>query len=133
MQDDIVHDFIEETGELLALAERRLMALEHSPHDGQIVGDLFRIVHTIKGNSRFLSLGVLEGIAHAAEMVLDAFRQGSLTPDPATINTLLAAMDAISAHVGALAGDNDAGPDGTELIAHLNSIARTGGPREKRA
>lgn len=133
MYGDIVQDFIEETGELLQLAEARLMYLEQVPASDQTIADLFRIVHTIKGNSRFLELGDLEAVAHSAEMVLDCFRSGRLLPERESIGALLAAMDAINDHIAALAGDTDADFDDSALIVRLGQISSGAAPSARRA
>jgi two-component system, chemotaxis family, sensor kinase CheA len=123
MQDDIVQDFIDETREIMQLAEQRLMTLEHDPDDAPAIADLFRMIHTIKGNSRFLDLGDLETVAHSAEMVLDAYRRGLLRPDRESVGLLLSAVDAIGDEISALAGDQDAPPDRAALVQALNGLA----------
>lgn len=131
MQDDIVQDFIDESRELIQLAEKRLITLEQAPSSDAVIADLFRIIHTIKGNSRFLELKALETIAHAAEMVLDAFRHHRLTADGPSIGLLLSALDAISDEVGALAGDNDAAPERSHLVQALSALAASAAPKER--
>jgi two-component system chemotaxis sensor kinase CheA len=46
--DDLVVEFIAETNEALGLIDNDLIALEQNPNDKAIIGNLFRLVHTIK-------------------------------------------------------------------------------------
>ena len=65
--DDLISEFIDETTESLGLLDQELVSLEKNPNDSEILGNIFRIVHTIKGTCGFLGLPRLEQVAHASE------------------------------------------------------------------
>ena len=52
--DELTKEFIAESVEGLDRMERCLSELEVSPEDGELVADIFRTVHTIKGTTGFL-------------------------------------------------------------------------------
>jgi two-component system chemotaxis sensor kinase CheA len=120
--DDLLADFLAETIEALASLDDALLRLERMPDDRATIGEIFRIVHTIKGTCGFLALPRLEALGHAAENVLGRYREGSLAVTPDGISLVLEAMDGIRRIVVALseAGREPAGDDAA-LIARLDS------------
>ena len=76
--DDLTKEFIAESQEGLDRMERCLTELETRPEDGELVGEIFRVVHTIKGTTGFLGFDRLEKLAHTGEHLLSALRDGKL-------------------------------------------------------
>ena len=74
--DDSLSEFLTETSEALAVLDVELVKFEQNPSDEAILGNIFRLVHTIKGTCGFLGLPRLESVAHAGENVLGKFRIG---------------------------------------------------------
>ena len=66
--DDLLSEFLTETNEGLGTLDVELVRLEQNPNDPALLGNIFRIVHTIKGTCGFLSLPRLEAVAHASEI-----------------------------------------------------------------
>src|SRR3546814_11988824 len=63
--DDLLNDFLAETAEILAEAGGALVAWEADPADRAQLDAIFRLVHTIKGSSGFLSLPRVPALSHA--------------------------------------------------------------------
>src|SRR5579863_8253319 len=74
--DELLRDFLTETGESLDLVDAQLVRFEQEPNNGGILGNIFRLVHTIKGTCGFLGLSRLETLTHAAETLMGKFRDG---------------------------------------------------------
>ena len=72
--DDLLSEFLTETSESLDSLDSELVRLEQNPNDPELLGNIFRLVHTIKGTCGFLGLPRLESVAHAGENVLGNFR-----------------------------------------------------------
>jgi len=64
--DDLITEFIAETREMLQALERGLVAWVLDPGDRERLSEIFRFVHTVKGNCGFFDLQRLEALAHAA-------------------------------------------------------------------
>ena len=126
--DELLPDFLSETLEGLAEADHALLQLERSPRDQATLAILFRTIHTIKGSSAFLTLPRLGRLAHAAEDVLVAVRDGALVADPAVVSAVFAAVDRIRMIVEALnnTGREPAGEDDA-MVAGLGAVARQQG------
>ena len=107
--DDLLQEFLTETNESLERVDAELVRFEQDPNNGQILGNIFRLVHTIKGTCGFLALPRLETLAHAAENLMGKFRDGmpvtteAVTLILSTIDRIKAILEAIEAR-GARAG-----------------------------
>jgi len=122
--DDLLREFLTETNESLDRVDAELVRFEQEPNNGQILANIFRLVHTIKGTCGFLGLPRLEMLAHAAEALIGEFRDGMTVTGEAvtlilsTIDRIKTILDEIEAH-----GRESTGNDG-DLIEQLNDLAR---------
>ena len=84
--DDLLREFLTETNESLDMVDVELVRFEQEPNNAEILGNIFRLVHTIKGTCGFLGLPRLEALAHAAETLMGKFRDGMpVTGDAVTL------------------------------------------------
>jgi two-component system chemotaxis sensor kinase CheA len=121
--DDLVTEFIAETREMLEALERGLVAWERDPDDREQLDEIFRFVHTVKGNCGFFDLPRLEALAHAAEDALGDVRAGKRVTDSRLVDAVLAVIDRIGEMVETVAtGDDISGGDDSALIAMLGEI-----------
>ena len=70
----LVQDFIDESAEGLQVAERCLVALETDKNQQGLIQELFRILHSIKGNAALFGFEAMKLVAHDAEHLLDHLR-----------------------------------------------------------
>lgn len=121
--DDLVADFIAETREGLEALDSELVRFEQQPDDPATLSGIFRLIHTIKGTCGFLGLVRLQTVAHAAENVLGAFRDGVLPVTPVAVSAVLETVDLIRALTDAL-GATASEPEGDDsaLIARLEAL-----------
>lgn len=126
--DDLISEFITETSESLGLLDSELVKLEQNPNDKTILGNIFRLVHTIKGTCGFLGLPRLESVAHAGENVLGKIRDGAIIVTPEAISLVLGALDTIKTIMEYLAenGEEPAGDDKPQIL-RLNAFADSNG------
>lgn len=126
--DDVIHEFVAEAREGIEALDSKLVRFEQTPDDPALLGEIFRLIHSMKGASGFLGLTRLQTVAHAAEDVLGLFRDGALAVDAASVTAILDAIDVVRAVIEGLAetGAEPAGDDAA-LVARLQVIM-TGGP-----
>jgi two-component system, chemotaxis family, sensor kinase CheA len=125
--DDLTKEFIAESQEGLDRMERCLTELETRPGDSaQLVGEIFRSVHTIKGTTGFLGFERLEKLAHAGEHLLGSLREGKLAVTSELISGLLRLMDGLRAILTLIEATGSegtrAGDDDSALIAELAAL-----------
>ncbi|KAB0264298.1 hybrid sensor histidine kinase/response regulator [Microvirga brassicacearum] len=92
--DDLLREFLTETGEHLETVDVELVRFERDPNNQAILGNIFRLVHTIKGTCGFLGLPRLEALAHAAETLMGKFRDGMPVTTPA-VSLILVTLDRV--------------------------------------
>jgi len=121
--DDLTRDFLIESQEGLDRMERCLTELEERPHDTELLAEIFRAVHTIKGTTGFLGFKRLEKLAHAGENLLGLLRDGTLSADSAVITALLQLLDGLRAILKTIEGSgNEGDSDNESLIARLEEL-----------
>src|SRR5438309_2193595 len=98
-RDTIIEVFLLEAEEHLVAAEDRSIALESRPDDRELIEDLFRAVHTVKGNADSLGFPAVTAMAHAAEDLLDDVRGGRLLVGTWLVTLLLECVDGLRAAI----------------------------------
>src|SRR6058998_4451341 len=92
--DDLLREFLTETSESLDTVDNQLVKFEQEPNNAKILGNIFRLVHTIKGTCGFLGLPRLEALTHAAEALMGNFRDGMPVTSEA-VTLILTTIDRI--------------------------------------
>src|SRR5579862_9431338 len=123
MSDDIVREFLVESGENLDLLDRELINLEKDPGNRGTLASIFRTIHTIKGTCGFLGFTKLESVAHVGENLLSKLRDGELALNPEMTTALLAMVDAIRQMLASVeAVGNEGERNDQELIQTLTRL-----------
>lgn len=89
--EELLQDFLLEASDLLADVDSKLMELEKSPNDKNILNVIFRGFHTIKGGAGFLNATELVTLCHLTENLFDKLRNDELQLSPALLDVILAA------------------------------------------
>ncbi len=92
---EIVQDFLQEATEMLEGLDNFFVQLENNPEDKTLLNEIFRTAHSIKGSAGFIGLTRIVEVAHHAENVLNQLRSGNMRAEPAVIDIILEAMDAL--------------------------------------
>jgi two-component system chemotaxis sensor kinase CheA len=127
--DDLLSEFLTETAESIEIVDVQLVKLEQEPNNREVLSNIFRLVHTIKGTCGFLGLPRLGAVAHASENVLGKFRDGEIEVTPAAVTLILASLDCIKGILAEIER-TEAEPEGDDeaLIAALNEMAEGKAP-----
>ncbi len=125
--DDLLNEFLTETGESIDVVDVELVKLEQDPNNKEVLDNIFRLVHTIKGTCGFLGLPRLESVAHASENVLGKFRDGELQVTEGAVTVILESLDQIKEILAGLeATEEEPEGDDSDLIGRLDAIAEGG-------
>jgi len=90
---EIIGEFINESREHLESLEPKLIQLEKEPHNLDLLNDIFRTFHTLKGSSSFLGLTQITELSHKSENILDKLRKGKFKITPEIIDSIFKATD----------------------------------------
>ncbi|MGA2117973.1 MAG: Hpt domain-containing protein [Bryobacteraceae bacterium] len=90
-----VETFFQEADELLAGIEQSALSLGAEGGTVEIVNQLFRAFHTIKGSGAMCGLDAVAGFTHHVESLLDGVREGAVPVSPKLAELVLKARDHI--------------------------------------
>ncbi len=90
---EFLSDFLVETAEHLENIEIKVLALETDPGNNELINDLFRSFHTIKGLAGFVNQNTVRIIAHQTETRLDKCRKGEHKVSKHFVDLILASAD----------------------------------------
>jgi two-component system chemotaxis sensor kinase CheA len=121
--DEIVKEFLIESNEGLDRLDHDLVELEKNPKSADLLGSIFRAIHTVKGTGGVLGFLKIEKVAHAGENLLSRMRDGQLTLNSDITTALLSMVDTLRNMLDKIA---QTGTDGEnefpELIASLGAL-----------
>lgn len=123
--DHLVGEFLIESHERLDRMEHCLVRLKERPGDGELVNEIFRSVHTIKGTAGFFRFPRLEALAHAGEDLLSLLREGAVPVGSLMVDELRRVLDCLRSILHAIEADGDEGERNDEaLIARLGELQK---------
>lgn len=93
--DEIITDFITEAEESLDTIDPLFVELEAKGDDKEIINEIFRSMHTIKGAAGFLGFQQVVDVAHRSESILKKLREGGIALSTPLMNAILKSVDMI--------------------------------------
>ena len=119
---ELLAEFIAESRDHLSHVEGQLLEIEANGADIDVdlVNNVFRGIHSIKGAAGFLGLVTVNRLAHGLENILGLMRTRELTPNSAMVDVMLRAADALAHLVNNAEASNDANVD--DHVMRLDAI-----------
>jgi len=114
-------DFIDEAVEHLEELESSLLRLETHREDADVLNDIFRAMHTIKGAAQFVGIERISELSHKLENLLDTIRQGEQQLDEECIDLLIDGKDRISQLVTELETSQAEETEISDLILRIDN------------
>lgn len=90
---EIIDDFLVESDELIASLDANLVKLEATPDDLNLLNEIFRAAHTVKGTSSFLGFEQITSLTHKMEDILNKLRKSEMAVTPDIMDLLLESLD----------------------------------------
>ncbi|MDT4898344.1 MAG: two-component system, chemotaxis family, sensor kinase CheA [Acidobacteriota bacterium] len=126
MNDQILREFLTETEDLLEILFGDLQALRVRHNEGrarrELVGRIFRHVHTIKGSSATVELNAMARIAHEFETLLDGVRLGRVPVDEMVLDAFDDAANALAQSLER-AAHGESQPQAQALVERLRKLS----------
>ena len=111
--------FMQEAESLLELLDEDIIRLEQESENSELLQEIFRAAHTLKGSSGMLGFQSMAGLTHAMEDLLDRVRKGTLPVTPEIVDSLLASLDGLKVLMAGLADGEEATLDIEPLVTQL--------------
>ena len=128
MDPEIFSDFIIESREHLESIEPNLLELEKAPGNLDLLNEIFRPMHSLKGASGFMGLNKINVLAHRSENILDELRKGTMNVSSDIMDVILSATDALRQMIDNLESSGVEGDvDTTAIVETLDALMAGGG------
>ena len=126
--------FLDETDDNLQRLDDLLLALEKNMVDMDVINEIFRSAHTLKGMAGTMGFTQMMGLTHAMEDRLDAARKGTRPLSEADMNLLFNGLDSLQAMADSIrGGGNDAHIDVAAMVSALRDESPAAGAALKAA
>ncbi len=132
LDDETLQMYIEESLDHLGDIESDLLTIEEAGEniDLDLVNNVFRAAHSVKGGAGFMGLTTIKDLAHHLENVLGLIRNRELIPDSTRISVLLKGFDELENLLKNIETSNEV--DVSHHISALENITKATVPEEKK-
>ena len=114
--------FITEAQEHLDSLNKFLLQLENDPTNLDVVTEIFRSAHTLKGMSATMGYDQLTELAHEMENLLEHLRTGDTPVTTSAVDTMFACFDTLGAIINAIAEDRPEEIDFSGLVSEIRAV-----------
>ena len=118
---EILDSFLIETKEILDKLDLDLVMMESKPDDAELLNEVFRYFHTIKGTSGFLGLDKLTTVTHRCEDILNKLRKGEAKINQMIMDSVLMAYDKIKELLATIETNLNEDVETESVIISLNN------------
>ena len=114
--------FATESEEHLQIISNAVLNLEKDPHNAEILNEIFRSAHTLKGMSATMGFESLTKLTHKMEDVLDVFRSQRVSVTTDVVDILFQCLDMLQMLLDEVKTQEDHHLDISALLVQLNSV-----------
>jgi len=118
---ELLQDFLTEAGDLLEDVDSKLVELEQSPEDAELLATIFRGFHTIKGGAGFLEATHLVELCHKTENLFDKLRAKTLLLNAEMMDSIMAATGEVHRMFGEMRNGQQPAAAPGELLEALDA------------
>lgn len=119
-----IEKFIQEAKELVQRLNEYLISLEKEPKNQEVIRNLMRTAHTLKGSSKIMRFNTVSQLAHKIEELLIGIREGRLTVSDNMVELLFSSTDIVSRCIAAIQSGQADTLDISPLCTVLDQAAR---------
>lgn len=119
--EELLSDFLLEAGEMLSDVDSKLMDLEKHPNDSNLLNEIFRGFHTIKGGAGFLNATELVTLCHLTENLFDKLRNRELVLSAELMDVIFAATAEVRRMFGSLQQNLQPGAAPADILTNLKA------------
>ncbi len=116
--------FFEETDEYLQTLNECLLQLEKEPNDTNVLNEIFRAAHTLKGMAATMGYSTMTKLTHSMENVFELFRKGISSINSDVISLIFKCLDKLSEIVEDLRDENYKEYDISDLLSELQNVSK---------
>jgi len=118
--DEIISEFVTEAEETLDRIDPLFVELENRGYDKDMLNEIFRGMHTLKGAAGFLGFQQIVDVAHRAESIMKRLRDNGIAPSRGLMDIILTSVDMLRVLIGHVKVRDGAEENISELLARLD-------------
>lgn len=127
---EILQDYSTEARELLEEMDNSLIRLEKEGGSPELLNNIFRAVHCIKGSAEYIGLERSSTLTHGVENLLDKLREGALQVTPGVIDFLFRVKDLVGSLIDEVTKEREEKTDISGVMRELETFSTKGGRLE---
>lgn len=120
--EDMLQDFLTEASDLLSNVDNKLVDLEKRPDDRELLNEIFRGFHTIKGGAGFLNATEMVKLCHRTENLFDKLRNGQLALDASIMDVIMNATAGVREMFGELSQSRQPSPADPAVLSAIEAL-----------
>lgn len=128
--DEIINEFVTEAEETLERIDPMFVELETKGYDKDLLNEIFRGMHTLKGAAGFLGFQNVVDVAHRAESIMKRLRDGEIALSRELMDVILKSVDALRLLISHIKLKDNVEEDISGLLAELDNAMETASSAE---
>ncbi|MFH2145001.1 MAG: chemotaxis protein CheA [Candidatus Omnitrophota bacterium] len=117
--------FVAESEEHLQIMNNAVLSLEKDPGSAEILNEIFRSAHTLKGMAATMGFEALAKLTHKMEDVLDIFRTQKMSVSTEVIDALFKCLDMLALLLEEIKSEKEMNLNVDAVILQLESVIPT--------
>ncbi len=119
IDQELADAFVAESGDCFSVIESKILFLTGSPNDREAIDEVFRQIHSFKGNCGIFGFSDLEKLSHKIESILEHIINGELTPERSIFDAILSLTDIFVAAIDSIEKGGNPSVDALDLYIEL--------------
>jgi two-component system, chemotaxis family, sensor kinase CheA len=120
--EEIIDEFVTEAEETLEKIDPMFVELETKGYDKDILNEIFRGMHTLKGAAGFLGFQPIVDVAHRAESIMKRLRDGDMTLTRSIMDSILKSVDMLGLLISHISAKDNIEENISPLLLELDSV-----------
>jgi len=121
---EIFESFVVETREILEKLDLELVELEKRTDDTNLLNQIFRSFHTVKGTAGFLGLVKMQAVTHRLEDILNKLRKGEVKLNSEIMDGILQGFDTMKILMDTIENNKNEDVETEGVIQTLESLLK---------
>jgi two-component system chemotaxis sensor kinase CheA len=120
--EEIIAEFVTEAEETLEKIDPMFVDLESKGYDRDILNEIFRGMHTLKGAAGFLGFQSIIDVAHRSESIMKKLRDGEMTLTREIMDSILKSVDMLRVLIYHISAKDSKEEDISSLVRELDNV-----------
>ena len=126
--EEIISEFVTEAEETLEKIDPMFVDLETRGYDKDILNEIFRGMHTLKGAAGFLGFQPIIDVAHRAESIMKRLRDGDMTLTSDIMDVILKCVDMLRLLISHISAKDNIEENLSPLLSALDGVINSQEP-----